>query len=146
VELEVFQGNSALALDGKGRVTVPTRHRDQLEVLCANQLTLTKHPKGCLLLFPRPVWLQFRDHLLTLPANAEDWRRIFLGNADDVTIDGGSRILIAPELRDFAKLDKSVVMMGVGRKLELWDAARYAEHEARVMAGAMPEAIQNFVY
>lgn len=146
MEDEIFQGNSALALDGKGRVTVPMRHRDQLETLCGSQLTLTKHPKGCLLLFPRPVWLAFRAQLLTLPGNAEEWRRIYLGNADDVSIDAGSRILIAPELRDFAKLDKSVVMMGVGRKLELWDAARYAEHEAAVMAKAMPEAIQGFVY
>lgn len=142
----MFQGNSALALDGKGRVTVPVRHRDRLEALCANELTLTKHPKGCLQVFPRPFWLEFREQLLKLPASAEDWRRLFLGSADDVTVDSGSRILVAPELRDFARLDKNVVLMGVGRKLELWDAERYAEHEARVMNSPMPESIQNFVY
>lgn len=142
----VFQGSAALALDGKGRVTVPVRHRDQLAALCQNQLTLTKHPKGCLLVFPRPAWGRFREQLLALPYGAEDWRRVFLGSADDVEIDGGARILVSPELRAFAGLEKNVVLMGVGHRLELWDAARYAAHEAQVMASEVPAAIQNFVF
>jgi MraZ protein len=146
VEDVVFQGSSALALDGKGRVTVPVRHRDQLAALCHNQLTLTKHPKGYLLVFPRPAWVRFRDQLLAMPFQADDWRRIFMGSADDVEIDAGARILVSPELRQFAGLDKNVMLLGVGHRLELWDAARYAAHEAKVMAGEVPEAIQNFVF
>lgn len=142
----VFQGSSALSLDGKGRVTVPARHRDLLAAVCANQLTLTKSPDGCLLVFPRPGWERFREQLLKLPYGAEDWRRVFIGSATDVEVDSGSRILVAPELRAYAGLDKDLLLMGVGPRLELWDAARYAAREAKTMAGPMPEAIQNFVF
>ena len=77
----VFQGTSALTLDGKGRVNVPARHRDALMASTNGQLTLTKHPVGCLLVFPRPAWEQFRDKLLGLPFAADGVRRVFLGNA-----------------------------------------------------------------
>ncbi len=142
----VFQGASALALDGKGRITVPVRHRDVLLALAQGQLTLTKHPDGCLLVFPRPAWEHFRDRLMQLPMSAEGWRRIFLGNAMDVEIDGSSRVLISPELRAAAGLTKEVMLLGMGQRLELWDAARYAEHEAKVMASGLPEALKDFVF
>jgi MraZ protein len=142
----VFQGASALALDGKGRITVPVRHRDVLVALANGQLTITKHPDGCLLVFPRPAWENFRDRLMQLPMSAEGWRRIFLGNAQDVEIDGSSRVLVSPELRAAAGLSKDVMLLGMGQRLELWDAARYAEHEAKVMAQGLPEALKDFVF
>lgn len=142
----VFQGASALALDAKGRITVPARHRDVLAALAQGQLTLTKHPDGCLLVFPRPAWEQFRDKLMTLPMAAEGWRRIFLGNAMDVEIDGSSRVLVSPELRAAAGLTKDVMLLGMGSRLELWDAARYQEHEAKVMAQGLPDALKDFVF
>lgn len=142
----VFQGASALALDGKGRITVPVRHRDVLLALAQGQLTITKHPDGCLLVFPRPAWESFRDRLMQLPMSAEGWRRIFLGNAMDVEIDGSSRVLISPELRAAAGLTKDVMLLGMGQRLELWDAARYAEHEAKVMAQGLPDALKDFVF
>jgi hypothetical protein len=76
----VFQGGSALTLDGKGRVTVPARHRDVLAAVADSRLTVTKHPNRCLLIFPRPAWEEFRDKLLNLPMAAEGWRRIFIGS------------------------------------------------------------------
>ena len=142
----VFQGASALALDGKGRITVPVRHRDVLVALAQGQLTITKHPDGCLLVFPRPAWEHFRDRLMQLPMSAEGWRRIFLGNAMDVEIDASSRVLVSPELRAAAGLTKDVMLLGMGQRLELWDAARYAEHEAKVMAGGLPDALKDFVF
>lgn len=142
----VFQGASALALDGKGRITVPVRHREVLSALAGGQLTITKHPEGCLLVFPRPAWEQFRDKLLTLPISADGWRRIFLGNAVDVEIDSASRVLISPELRAAAGLTKDVMLLGMGSRLELWDAERYAAHEAKVMASGLPDAIKDFVF
>jgi MraZ protein len=142
----VFQGASALALDAKGRITVPVRHRDVLQALAGGQLTLTKHPDGCLLVFPRPAWETFRDKLAALPMAADGWRRIFLGNAMDVEIDGGARVLVSPELRAAAGLTKDVMLLGMGQRLELWDAERYAAHEARVMAQGMPEALKDFVF
>lgn len=142
----VFQGPSALALDAKGRLNVPVRHREVLHALCGGQLTLTKHPDGCLLVFPRPTWFGFRDKVAALPLAAAGWKRVFLGNAVDVEIDAAARVLIAPELREAARLDKNVMLLGMGSHFELWDAARYAEHEAAVMASGMPAALQDFSF
>jgi MraZ protein len=135
-----------LTLDGKGRMSVPARHRDALSALSANQLTLTRHPVGCLLVFPRASWELFRAQLLGLPMEADGWRRFFVGSAVDVEIDSAARVLVAPELREAAGLDKDVLLLGMGQRLELWDAARYAAHQAQVTAGPMPDAIKNFVF
>ena len=142
----VFQGASALSLDAKGRLAVPARHRDALQALCNGQLTLTKHPEGCLMVFPRPAWEVFRDKVAALPMSASGWKRIFLGNAQDVDIDGASRVLVAPELRAAAGLSKDVLLLGMGSHFELWDAQRYAAHEAEVMAQAMPDVLQDFSF
>ena len=142
----VFQGASALSLDAKGRVAVPARHRDALQALCEGQLTVTKHPEGCLMVFPRPAWELFRDKVAALPMSAAGWKRIFMGNAMDVQIDGASRVLISPELRVAAGLGKEVMLLGMGSHFELWDAERYAAHEAQVMAQPMPEVLQDFTF
>ena len=63
----VFQGASSLSLDAKGRLSVPTRHRDVLLATAQGQLTITKHPHGCLMVFPRPEWEKFRDRIAQLP-------------------------------------------------------------------------------
>ncbi|MBI2732803.1 MAG: division/cell wall cluster transcriptional repressor MraZ [Aquabacterium sp.] len=142
----VFQGASALSLDAKGRMAVPSRHRDALQALCAGQLTITKNPDGCLMVFPRPAWETFRDKVAALPMSAAGWKRIFLGNAMDVEIDSAARVLISPELRAAAGLTKDVMLLGMGSHFELWDAQKYAEHEAAVMAQPMPEALQDFTF
>ncbi len=127
-------------------MTVPARHRDALAALSGQQLTLTQHPVGCLLVFPRPAWEGFRTQLLGLPMEADGWRRFFVGSAADVEIDSAARVLVPPELRAAAGLDKDVLLLGMGQRLELWDAARYAAHQAQVMAGPMPDAIKGFVF
>ena len=142
----IFQGASALSLDAKGRLAVPVRHRDALSALCESQLTLTKHPEGCLLVFPRPAWEGFRDKVAALPMSASGWKRIFLGNAMDVEVDGSGRVLVSPELRAAAGLGKDVMLLGMGSHFELWDAQRYVAHEAEVMAQAMPEVLQDFSF
>ena len=135
-----------MSLDAKGRLAVPVRHRDVLQALCDGQLTLTKHPEGCLMVFPRPAWEIFRDKVAALPMSASGWKRIFLGNAQDVEIDSAARVLVAPELRAAAGLSKDVMLLGMGSHFELWDAQRYAAHEAEVMAQAMPDALQDFTF
>lgn len=142
----IFQGASALSLDAKGRLAVPARHRDALQALCAGQLTLTKHPEGCLMVFPRPAWETFRDKVAALPMSAAGWKRIFLGNAMDVEVDSAARVLVSPELRAAAGLTKDVMLLGMGSHFELWDAQRYAAHEAEVMAQPMPEVLQDFTF
>ena len=141
----VFQGESALTLDGKGRVTVPARFRDALAALCAGQMTVTKHPSRCLLLFPRPAWVSFRSQLMQMPMNAEAWRRLFLGSAMDVDIDGGSRVLLSPELRQWAGLGKELMLVGMGSRMEIWDRERYLANEEATLASAMPEGLANLV-
>lgn len=142
----VFQGASAITLDAKGRLSVPARHRDVLTAIANGQLTITKHPDGCLMIFPRPAWEAFRDKVAALPMNASGWKRVFLGNAMDVEIDGASRVLISPELRAAAGLSKDVMLLGMGSHFELWDAARYAAHEAEVMQQDMPDALKDFSF
>lgn len=142
----MFQGASFLALDVKGRLSVPTRHRDALQTGDSSSLTITKHPHGCLMIFPFLEWQSFRDRIALLPMQAQWWKRIFLGNAMDVEMDATGRILISPELRQTARLGKDVVLLGMGSYFELWDAATYAAQEAEQMKGEMPDVFKDFSF
>lgn len=141
VKAGMFQSRSALALDDKGRMSVPARHRDALMLQCEGRLTLTRHPDGCLLLYPRPVWESVRERIAALPISASAWKRFFLGNACDADLDGTGRVLISPELRKAVGLDKKVVLLGMGAHFELWDEARLAAKEEETIAGGIPEAL-----
>ncbi len=140
----VFQGPSALTLDSKGRIAMPVRHRDVLSAMGATKVTVTKNPPGGLLVFPPAAWEDFSARVAALPMESAGWKRLFLGNAVEVEVDASSRVLIAPELRDFADLSRDVMLLGMGNYLELWDKRRYDEHEAQVVASPMPESIKNF--
>ncbi|MDE1183192.1 division/cell wall cluster transcriptional repressor MraZ [Paraburkholderia sp.] len=142
----MFQGASALTLDAKGRMSVPSRYRDALQGQAEGRMTLTKHPDGCLLLFPRPEWEVFRTKIAALPLDAHWWRRIFLGSASDVELDSAGRVLVSPELRMAASLEKEVMLLGMGSHFELWDAQTYAAKEQAAMAQGMPEALKNFTF
>ena len=142
----MFQGASSLSLDAKGRLSVPTRHRDVLSATAAGQLTITKHPHGCLMVFPRPEWEKFRERIAQLPMSAQWWKRIFLGNAQDVDMDGTGRVLVSPELRQAAGLTREVMLLGMGQHFELWDKATYEAKEAEAMQAGMPEAFEDFAF
>lgn len=142
----MFQGASSLSLDAKGRLSVPTRHRDVLAATAGGQLTITKHPHGCLMVFPRPEWEKFRERIAQLPMSAQGWKRIFMGNALDVELDGTGRVLVSPELRQAAGLTREVMLLGMGHHFELWDKARYEAHEAEVMQAGMPEVFADFAF
>jgi MraZ protein len=141
----VFRGGPVLTLDGKGRVTVPVRWRDMLVATVQGQLVVGKNPDGCLSLYPLPVWEQFEASLLSLTTEDEAWRRFFVGSATEVEIDSASRVLIPPELRSWAGLEREVKFMGVGPNFELWDMARYEAREAEVIARGRPEALRTLV-
>jgi MraZ protein len=142
----VFQGASALTLDAKGRMSIPARHRDALQLHGEGRVTLTKHPDGCLLLFPRSEWEAFRTRIAQLPMDAHWWRRIFLGNASDIEMDGSGRILVTPELRAAANVERDVMLLGMGSHFELWDAATYAQKEQVAIAQGMPDALKQFTF
>ena len=141
----VFRGGPVLTLDVKGRITVPARWREVLVSSVQGQLVVAKNPDGCLSLYPLPVWEQFEASLLALPVEDEAWRRFFVGSATEVEIDSASRVLIPPELRNWAGLEREVKFMGVGPNFELWDMARYEAREAEAIARGRPEALRSLV-
>lgn len=124
---------------------MPARFRDVLVATVNGQLVVCKSPDGCLALYPLPVWEQFEAEMRNWPLELEGWRRLYVGSATDVEIDGASRVLIPPELRSWAGFDRDVKFMGVGAYFELWDSARYDEREARMLAGERPEALRSLV-
>lgn len=142
----VFQGSSALTLDAKGRISIPTRHRDALVSQVEGRLTLTRHPDGCLLLYPRPVWEKKREQIAAFPMTARPLQRLLLGNAQDVDMDAAGRILIAPELRTAAGLTREIMLLGMGSHFEVWDAAEWSRREAEDLAKGMPEALDQFSF
>ncbi len=110
----MFIGISALTLDGKGRMTVPARHRDMLLAQAAGRLTLTKSPEGCLMLFGDAQWQEFRAKISQLPMEAQGWKRIYLGHATETEIDATGRVLISPELRAAARIAREIDLLGMG--------------------------------
>jgi MraZ protein len=127
-------------------MSVPTRHRDALLIQCEGRVTLTKHPHGCLLLFPRPVWESHREQIASWPMSARAWQRIFLGNASDVEFDSAGRLLIAPELRTAVGLSRDVMLLGMGSHFEIWDASKLDDSEAQAIAEGMPDVLSNFSF
>lgn len=137
-----------MSMDGKGRMAIPARHRAALSKAGLSDLVITKHPDGCLLVFPLPSWEPFRERIQALPAEAQGWKRMFLGFASEVTLDSASRVMVDPPLRDHAGLSKGGegLMLGVGSHLELWQPERYADREAALLTQPMPESIKQFSY
>ena len=140
-----FRGAPVLTLDQKSRLTVPARYRELLTAEANGQMVITKNHDGCLLLFPLQVWERREAELNALSSEFEGWRRLYIGSATDVEMDGAARILIPAELRAYAGLDRDVKFMGVGAYFELWDLARYDANEAALIAGGRPEALRNMV-
>ena len=121
----MFRGINAINIDGKGRLAVPTRYRDALGGQEGASLVVTiDTEETCLLLYPLAQWQVIEDNLQKLPsfnAAARRIQRLLMGHATDVEVDSNGRILLPPLLREYAKLDKRVVMIGQGNKFELWD-------------------------
>jgi MraZ protein len=140
-----FRGGPVVKVDEKGRLTVPSKFATVLAATVGGQLVVAKSPDGCLSLYPLPVWEQFEADMRTWPFEMDGWRRLYVGSATDVEIDGASRVLIPPELRRWAGLEREVKFMGVGAYFELWDSTRYDEREARMLAGERPETLQKAV-
>ena len=134
-----------LSLDGKGRLTVPARWREQLMASDNGQMMVTKNADGCLSLYPLSVWTPLEALLLALPAENDAWRRFFIGSATEAEIDTAARVLLPPELRSWAGLEKDVKFMGVGPYFELWDTARYEAREALTLAQGRPEVLRSLV-
>jgi MraZ protein len=150
----VFRGVTHLALDAKGRLAIPIKHREGLAGSGGTQdgatLILTADPSRCLLLYPRAEWEPIQQRLMALSSFNEKSRglqRLLVGHAEDVEMDGTGRILVSPALRQYANLDHRVVLVGQGRKFELWDEGRWLEQTARAItfaANELPPELDGF--
>jgi MraZ protein len=95
------------------------------------------------MMFPRPEWEKFRERIAALPMSAQWWKRVFLGNAMDVELDGTGRVLISPELREAAGISRDTVLLGMGNHFELWDKATYDAEGSRGDAGRDARRLQG---
>lgn len=121
----MFRGATLVNLDSKGRLAVPTRHREKLNEESAGLMvcTIDLH-QLCLLLYPLPAWEIIEQKLSRLSSmNPAERRvqRLLLGHASECQMDGAGRILLAPTLRQHAGLSKEVMLVGQFNKFELWD-------------------------
>ena len=133
----MFQGAAALSLDAKGRLAIPARHRDALAKLAGSTLVLTAHPHRCLLIYPAPAWEPIRDKVLagsSLEQRSALLKRLLVGYARDEEMDSAGRVLIAPELRSFAQLEKQVHLVGQGDHFELWSDAGWQKQQEAIFA------------
>ena len=121
----MFQGETAITLDDKGRMAVPTAYRELIASACANRLVFTYNPfeHGCLWLFPQTEWERVRDQVNDLSSVKRVHRDLQLklvGAASPVELDGNARLLVPASQRNAAGIEKRAVLLGMDRKFELW--------------------------
>ena len=125
----MFRGLNTINLDAKGRLAIPTKYRERLAELCGGHLVVTiDTEERSLLVYPANEWEQIEAQITALPSFNKAARRIqrlLLGHATDVEIDSSGRILLSQALRDYAGLEKETVLIGQGKKLELWSEERW---------------------
>jgi len=146
----VFQGATQVNLDAKGRMAIPTRARDPLTLGGSVKLVLTAHPDGCLLLYPYPAWEPIRQKVMAFPSldrQASLWKRLLVGFAEEVEPDAAGRLLLSPELRDFAHITRAVMFVGQGSHFEIWDLESWNQQLETLRTGgnpSLPPGMENF--
>ena len=121
----MFQGETAITIDDKGRLAIPTSYRDQVARECGNRLVVTYNPfdAGCLYLYPQQVWERVRDQVNALPRTRSTSRTLQLklvGAATFVEPDGSGRVSLPASHRNAVGIEKKAVLLGMGDKFELW--------------------------
>lgn len=127
-EIRVFRGVNQLNLDTKGRLAIPSCYRESLSAHTPVVLTIDTQEK-CLLIYTLVQWLEIEKQVDALPSfdpAVKRVQRLLLGHATDVIIDNNGRLLVPPPLRDYAQLNKKVVLIGQGKKFELWDEEKWS--------------------
>jgi MraZ protein len=146
----VFQGVTQINLDVKGRMSVPTKARDPLTQGGTVKLVLTAHPEGCLLLYPLPAWDPIRAKVMAFPSldrQSNFWKRLLVGFAEEVEPDSAGRLLISPELRNYAHITRQVMFVGQGSHFEIWDLEAWnTQLETQRSGGSpnLPPGMENF--
>lgn len=120
----MFRGINPINLDAKGRMAIPSRYREPLAVHCAGQMVATIDTESrCLLLYPIHEWEVIQKKIEALPSfdkNARRIQRLLLGHATDIEMDASGRLLLSAPLREYAQLEKKIVLLGQGKKFEIW--------------------------
>ena len=128
----MFQGETAITIDDKGRLAIPTAYREIVARECGNRLVVTYNPfeSGCLYLYPQPVWERVRDQVNALPRTKKNSRLLQLklvGAAAFAEPDGSGRISLPASQRSAVGIEKKAVLLGMGDTFELW--SEQAHHE-----------------
>ncbi len=120
----MFQGSHAINMDAKGRIAVPAKYRESLADNCGGRIVMTAHTQDkCVLIYPETEWAQILPKIEALPTfnkAALRAQRLLIGYACSLELDGNGRVLVPPTLRDYAGLEKKLMLVGLGKKFELW--------------------------
>lgn len=120
----MFRGLTSINMDPKGRMALPTRYRDAVVDSCQGQLVVTIDTEDkCLLLFPQPDWQDIEQKIAALPSfnkMARRVQRLLIGHATELELDSAGRLMIPTPLREYAGIDKRVMLVGQGKKFEIW--------------------------
>ena len=120
----MFQGSHSINMDAKGRIAIPTKVRESLVSACEGRIVMTAHTEDrCVLVYPESEWelrLPQIEALPTFNKVALRAQRLLIGYASPLELDGNGRVLVPSTLREYAKLDRKVMLVGLGKKLELW--------------------------
>ncbi|MGB5395730.1 MAG: division/cell wall cluster transcriptional repressor MraZ [Gammaproteobacteria bacterium] len=147
-----FRGINNLALDTKGRMGMPARYRDRILESCGGRLVITVDRDHCLLVYPLPEWEIIENKLIELPSLNQQARllqRLLIGYATECELDSQGRILLPTMLREFARLDKKIVLIGQGKKFEIWDEDTWTESQENWIEkvqngeGDLPAALED---
>ena len=126
--MSYFKGKGKHTIDAKGRIIIPAKFREGL----GEQFVIAEGTENCLFVYPSPVWDEVAKAISSLPSNTEEARflqRKFIGGAEDAQTDKQGKVLITPEHRKYAYLEKDIVIIGVNRRLEIWNAERYENYD-----------------
>lgn len=143
-KVAVFRGVQHINMDAKGRLAMPARQREPLVSQSAGQVVVTIDTQSaCLVIYPLPEWERIEKDIQNLPAlkpAVKRFQRLMLGYATDLELDGNGRLLLPQPLRDYAQLDKKLVLVGQGNKLELWSEAQWLAERDQALRDSGPEA------
>jgi len=140
----MFRGVQHINMDAKGRLAMPARQREPLLSECEGRIVVTIDTQSaCLAIYPLPEWERIERDIQNLPAlkpAVKRFQRLMLGYATDLELDGNGRLLLPPPLREYAQLDKKVVLVGQGNKLELWSETLWLAEREQALRDSGPEA------
>lgn len=131
----MFIGRYLHTIDSKGRVSVPVKFREILTERYEEKLIITSDFDKCLVAYPTEEWRLIEEKTKSLPmmqAEVKDFMRFFYSRAVECVMDRQGRILIPPSLREYAALNKEVILIGMFNKIEIWDNKKWEEKESKI--------------